>query len=64
MWRWFGRGVGEGDAKTYLIQIVNEPHQIVALKVRYTLAILLPVKYLAELIAKPGCGFVEATELL
>ena len=39
---------------TYLVQIINEPHQILALKVRGALLILLPVKYVAELVVKLG----------
>ena len=39
---------------TYLVQIVNKPHQIIALEVLHALLILLPIKDVAELIAKPG----------
>jgi len=45
---------GEGDAARYLVQVINEPHQIIALKVWHTLLILLPIKYSGEFIAKRG----------
>jgi hypothetical protein len=62
--RWLKRRVGKGGMATYLVQIVNKPHQIIAFKARYTLLILLPIKYFAELIVKPGRRPVEAMELL
>jgi hypothetical protein len=40
------------NVATYLVQIINEPHQAIALKVRCASLILLPVKYVAELIVK------------
>jgi hypothetical protein len=46
--------VGKGNATTYLVQIINEPYQVVALKVCYPLLILLSVKYIAELVVKVG----------
>ena len=49
---------------TYLIQIVNKPHQIIALKARRTFPIPLAVKYVADLIVKLGRRSVEETELL
>ena len=39
---------------TYIVQVVNEPHYVVVLEVRHTTIILLPVKYLAELIMECG----------
>lgn len=45
---------GEEDVATYLVQIVNKPHQIVSLKVWHALVILLPIQHVAELIVKPG----------
>ena len=57
-------GVREGNLATHLVQILNKPHQIVALKVRDTFLILLLMKYAADLIVKPGRGPVEATESL
>ena len=50
--RWLKRGAGRRDVATYLIQIVDEPHQILALKVRHAFLVLLPIKYVAELIVK------------
>ena len=47
-------GVGEGDAGKYLIQIVNKPHQVIALKVWHTLGIFFPIKYIAEPVVKVG----------
>ena len=49
---------------TYPVQIVNERHQIVLLKVRHTLSIPFPVEDVAELIVEPGRGSVEKMELL
>jgi len=46
--------VGKSDVATYLVQIVDKPHRIIALKALYTSMILLPIKYAAELIVKPG----------
>jgi hypothetical protein len=54
----------KGDAKTYLVQIFNQPHQISVLRVPDALLILLPIEEVVELIAKPGRGTVEAIELL
>ena len=39
---------------TYLIQTINEPHQITALKFLQASPILLPIEYVAELIVKLG----------
>ena len=38
----------------YLVQILNKPYQVIALKIRHTLPVLLPIKYVAELIVKSG----------
>ena len=46
--------MGKGDAETYLIQIVDKPHQVIALKVWYIFAIFLPIKHMAELVMKIG----------
>ena len=48
------RRVGKGSAITYVVQIFNEPHQIVALEVRHALPILLPIKHIGKLIVKLG----------
>ena len=48
----------------HLVQIVDEPQQIVALELRYTLPILFQIEYVGEFIVKPGRGFVEVVELL
>ena len=55
---------GEEDVATYLVQIVNKPHQIIALKVRRTLLILFPIKYVTELILEPRYGSVETMKSL
>jgi hypothetical protein len=62
--RWLQREVGKGDAATHIVQIVNEPHQIVIVKVWHTLHILLPVKYVDKLVVKVGRRPVEAVEFL
>jgi len=49
---------------TYRVQIIDEPGQIVALKVWYTLLILLPIKHLAELDVELGRRPIEAVEFL
>jgi len=49
---------------TYLVQMINESHQIVASVVSHPLLILLPTKYVADLIVKRGRGLVETTELI
>ena len=46
--------MGEGDAATHLIQVVNQPHQIVIVKVRDRLLVQFSIKDVAELIMKPG----------
>ena len=44
-----------GDEATHLVQMVSKPFQtIVILKVWHVLLILLPIKYVAELITKSG----------
>ena len=49
---------------TYLVQIINEPHQLIALKVRPTSPILLPIKSVAELIVEVEGRSIEVIELL
>ena len=49
---------------TYLVQIVDEPHQTVALKVQRAVPIVLPLKDVAELIMKLRRRPVEAMESL
>ena len=39
---------------TYFIQVVDNPHQILALKVWRALDIFFPIKYIAELVVKVG----------
>lgn len=48
----------------YLVQILNQPRQVIALEVRRAFPVLLPVKYVADLVVKFGRRFVEVTELL
>lgn len=43
-----------GDTATHLVQIVDKPHQVIALEVLHTLPILLPIKDITKLIAKLG----------
>ena len=44
-----------GDEATHLVQMVSKPFQTIAiLKVWHTLLILLPIKYVAGLVAKSG----------
>lgn len=43
----------EDRVTTYLVQVINKPSQIIALKVWHTPPILIPIKYLAELTAEP-----------
>jgi len=57
-------GVRKGDVAMYLVQVLNKPHQIIALKVRHTILILLPIKDVADLIVKHGRGPVEAMDSL
>ena len=51
---WLQRGVKGIDVATRLIQIVDEPHQITALKVRHTFLILFFMKYVVNLSVKLG----------
>ena len=51
--RWLKRRVGMDDVAAYLVQIINKPRQIIALKIWHALCVLLPVKYIAELV-EPG----------
>jgi hypothetical protein len=39
---------------SYLVQVINKPHQIIILKVRHRLLILFSVKDVCELIVEPG----------
>ena len=43
---------GEGNTTTYLIQVVDQPHQIIALKVPDALLKPFPIKDVAELIVE------------
>ena len=46
--------VGKSDAATYLVQIIDEPHRIVALNVLYASQIFFLMEYVEELIVKRG----------
>ena len=48
------RPVKKGDVVTYLVQIINEPDEVILLEVLYTSFIILPVKYVVETIGKLG----------
>jgi len=52
--RWVRRRAGNTGATTCLVQIVNKPHRIVILKVWHASIILLPIKYVAELVVEFG----------
>jgi hypothetical protein len=53
-----------GNAVTHLVQIVNQPGQVVALEVWYMLPIFLPAKEVVELVRKLRRRFVKPVELL
>ena len=62
-----------GQHGTCLVQMVDEPRQIITLKVHHTLGvalpvhaslILLPIEDVVELIVKPGYARIEAMESL
>lgn len=44
---------GGCDAATYVVQIINHPHQTITLKVPYAPLIFFPIKDVAELIVEP-----------
>ena len=48
----------------YLVQIVGQPRQIISLKVGHPSFVLLPTKYVADLVAKRGGRRVEVAELV
>ena len=54
----------EGDSEAYLVEVVNKPGGIISLEVRYTLRILFPVEYIAEIVLKDGGRSVKMMELL
>ena len=54
----------EGKAATYLVHVVDEPIQIIALEIPFTSRIFPSVEYVVKLIAKIGLRRVEATEFL
>ena len=62
--RWCERRAGEGNVAMYLVQIINEPHQLITLKVRHTSPIPLPIEYVAELIVEVEGRSIEVMELL
>jgi hypothetical protein len=45
---------GEDTTVTYPVQIINQPYHIIVMDVSHTLDILLPIKYVAELIWELG----------
>ena len=49
---------------SYLVQMINESHQIVASMVSHPLLILFPTEYFADLIVKLGRRLVETAELI
>ena len=61
---WLKRRAREGDVGTYLVQIVNHPHQITVLKVRDRFLKLFLIKNVAELVVECGRGSVEMMEFL
>ena len=42
------------NAAAYCVKIIDKPHRVIALKVWCTPRILLPIKYVAELVVKLG----------
>ena len=50
--RWIERGAKKRDTTAYLVQIVDTPHQIIALNGWHPLLAFLPVKYAADSIVK------------
>ena len=46
--------MGNGDVTTHLVQIVNKPDDIIGLKVRCALDILLLIENIVELVVKVG----------
>jgi len=59
----FERGVGRNDLETHSIQVLDEPHQILALQVRNSGLIFAPAKEVVDLVVKPGRSSVEVVEL-
>jgi len=57
-------GEQRSETVTYLVEMVDESHQIVASMVSHPLLILFPTKYVADLIVKLGGRLVETTELI
>lgn len=59
--RWLECGVGKSDAVTYLVQVVDEPYQVVVFDISQTFYIFVPVKCSLEPIGEVGRGFFKAT---
>ena len=57
-------GAEKRDTTTYLIQIVNKPHQIATLKARYASIILFVIQHIAKPIVELGRRTAEAMELM
>jgi len=57
------RGAGRNGLETHAIQVLDEPHQVLALQVRSSGSIFAPAKEVANLVVKPGRGSVEVVEL-
>lgn len=59
---WLKQKVGLEDEMSYIVQIVNKPHEIIALKASTGLHVLFPVQHVAELIMKLRKGPVIVIE--
>ena len=61
---WLKQKVGLEGEMTHIAQIVNKPHEIIALEACPGLQVLVPVQYVAELIMKLRQGPIIVIELL
>ena len=52
------------DTKTYRIQIINKPGQILIVEIRRTFHVLRSIKYFTELVTIVGRRDVKAMEVL
>ena len=54
---------GKNGLRTHVIQVLDEPYQILALQTCNNVSILVPAKEVAELFVKLGRSSVEVVEL-
>jgi len=62
--QWLEWGAKKWETATYLVQMVDESHQIAASMASHPLLILLRTKYVTDFIVKLRRRLVEATELI